>query len=57
METTKIINLYNNSKIDSISGVNLHPTLDLDEMIREHFMQKTRNRIHYKVFEYLYKMS
>ena len=34
-----------------------HPSADLDELIRERFMQKTRNRIHYKVFEYLYKVA
>ena len=35
----------------------LSQSTDLDELIRERFVQKTRNRIHYKVFEYLYKMT
>ena len=35
----------------------VHPTSDVDELIRENFMLRTRNRIHYKVLEYLYKAT
>ena len=35
----------------------LSQSTDLDELIRERFVQKTRNRIHYKVFDYLYKVT
>jgi hypothetical protein len=35
----------------------VHPSSDVDELIRENFMLKTRNRIHYKVLEYLYKAT
>ena len=35
----------------------VHPTSDIDELIRENFMLKTINRIHYKVLEYLYKAT
>jgi hypothetical protein len=35
----------------------VHPSADLDEVIRENFMLRTRNRIHYKVLEYLYRAA
>ena len=35
----------------------VHPSGDVDEIIRENFMLRTRNRMHYKVLEYLYKAT
>ena len=32
-------------------------TADLDQLIRDRFLVKTRNRIHYKVLEYFYKAT
>ena len=32
-----------------------HPSSDLDEIIRERFMRRTRNRLHGKVLEYIHK--
>ena len=34
-----------------------YDTSDLDQLIRDRFVLKTRNRIHYKVLEYLYKST
>ena len=48
----KIIKIVDQKKLQMV-----HPTADIDEMIRENFMLRTRNRIHYKVMEYLYKAT
>ena len=37
------------------SGSDLQASTDLDEIIRENFLRKTRNRLHYKVLEYVWK--
>jgi len=37
------------------SESDLQASTDLDEIIRENFLRKTRNRLHYKVLEYVWK--
>jgi hypothetical protein len=40
-----------------IDGTASHyPSHDIDEIIRERFMYRRRNRIHYNVLEYLFKV-
>ena len=55
LETSKCQDIFSKKCENDISET--YETNDLDQLIRDRFVLKTRNRIHYKILEYLYKAT